>query len=324
MRRARRCATAAPRIQEQALTQYAARRVLLILPTVFGVSVIVFMFIHLLPGDPAQLMAGADANGEAVRAMRHALGLDQPLWIQYGLYVKGLVRGELGTSIRDHAPVSLYLGQAFVPTLLLTVSAITVSVVAGIVLGVTAATHQHRFPDYAGTSLAMLGISLPSFVLGLGLIWFFAVDLRWLPTGGYHGLPTLILPAVTLGMGTGAAIERMTRSQMLEAMGQDYVRTAQAKGQLRRTIVTRHVLRNALIPLVTVVGLDFGYLISGAIIVETIFAYPGLGRLLIDSISFRDYPAIQGIVLVFALEFIAVNLLTDLLYARIDPRIQYR
>jgi len=306
------------------MTSYVVRRLVLMLPTLFGVTVVVFTFIHLLPGDPAALMAGSDATGEAVSLMRHELGLDKPLWTQYGIYVGDLVRGDLGASLRDHAPVSAHIGQAFGPTFVLTVCAMAVAVALGLAIGVVAAVYHNEFPDYAGTSLAMFGISLPSFVLGLALIWIFAVDLRWFPTGGYNGPATLVLPAITLGMGAGAAIERIARSQMLEALNQDYVRTAKAKGQHPRVIVVRHVLRNALIPVVTVAGLDFGYLISGAIIVESIFAYPGLGRLLVDSIAFRDYPQIQGIVFIFAAEFLIVNLLTDLLYARVDPRIRYR
>jgi glutathione transport system permease protein len=306
------------------MTRYVVRRLLLMVPTLFGVTVVIFTFIHLLPGDPAALMAGNDATGEAIGIMRHQLGLDQPLWVQYGMYLSTLLRGDLGRSLRDHAPVSAHVRQAFGPTFVLTVSAMVVAVAVGLVIGVLAAVNRNRFPDYAGTSLAMLGISLPSFVLGLALIWIFAVELRWFPTGGFRGPATLVLPAVTLGMGAGATIERIARSQMLEELGQDYVRTARAKGQRSPVVVTRHVLRNALIPVVTVVGLDFGNLISGAIIVESIFAYPGLGRLLFDSIAFRDYPQIQGIVFVFAVEFLVVNLLTDLLYARIDPRIRYR
>ncbi|HLW59560.1 MAG TPA: ABC transporter permease [bacterium] len=306
------------------MTRYIVRRLLLMVPTLFGVTVVVFTFIHLLPGDPAALMAGNDATGEAIAIMQHELGLDRPLWTQYGIYVSELLRGNLGVSLRDHDPVSAHVGQAFGPTLVLTVCAMVVAITVGLTIGVMAAVNHNRFPDYAGTSLAMFGISLPSFVLGLALIWVFAVELRWFPTGGYHGPSTLVLPAITLGMGAGATIERIARSQMLEALGQDYVRTAKAKGQRTSVIVVRHVLRNALIPVVTVAGLDFGNLISGAIIVESIFAYPGLGRLLFDSINFRDYPQIQGIVFTFAAEFLMVNLLTDLLYARVDPRIRYR
>jgi glutathione transport system permease protein len=198
-----------------------------------------------------------------------------------------------------------------------------VAIAIGLAAGVVAAVGHGRTLDFTTTSLAMLGISLPSFVLALALIWIFGVDLRWFPTGGYQGLASLVLPAVTLGAGAAATIARISRSEMLEVLTQDYIRVAKAKGHRLRTIVFQHALPNTLIPVVTVIGLHFGFLVSGAIVVETVFAWPGLGRLLIDSIAFRDYPMIQGVMLVFALEFVAINLLVDVLYARIDPRIRY-
>jgi ABC-type dipeptide/oligopeptide/nickel transport system permease component len=303
---------------------YAVRRLLAAIPTLFGVTVAVFMFVHLLPGDPARLMAGQDATPEAVALVRHALGLDKPLLVQYAIYLGGLVRGNLGVSNRDSVPVAVHVAQALGPTMRLTLAAMALAIALGLVAGILAAVRHNRPLDFITTSASMLGISLPSFVLGLALIWIFAVDLRWFPTGGDRGAASLVLPAVTLGLGAAALIARLTRSEMLEVLGQDYIRTARAKGQVPAVVVYRHALRNALIPVVTVIGLQFGFLLSGAVIVETVFAWPGIGRLLIDAIAFRDYPVIQGVVLVFSLEFVAVNLLTDLLYAGIDPRISYR
>ena len=305
------------------MTSYIFRRLLSATPTLLGVTLAVFMFVHVLPGDPARLMAGIQATEESVQMVRQSLGLDKPLWVQYGIYFNDLIHGSLGISNRDAAAVSTHLAQAFGPTLFLTLAAMVVAIAIGLAAGIIAAVSHGRFLDLWTTSLAMFGISLPSFVLALALIWIFGVDLRWFPTGGDQGVASLVLPALTLGAGAAATIARISRSEMLEVLAQDYIRMAQAKGHKLRAIVLRHALPNTLISVVTVIGLHFGFLISGAIIVETVFAWPGLGRLLIDSIAFRDYPMIQGVVLVFALEFVAVNLLVDVLYARIDPRIRY-
>jgi glutathione transport system permease protein len=305
------------------MSSYIFRRVLSATPTLFGVTVAVFMFVHVLPGDPARLMAGIQATEDSVQLVRQSLGLDKPLWFQYGIYFNDLIHANLGVSNRDAVSVSKHVAQAFGPTLFLTLAAMVVAVVMGLVAGIVAAVSRGRFLDFSTTSLAMFGISLPSFVLALALIWIFGVDLRWFPTGGDEGAASLVLPAVTLGAGAAATIARISRSEMLEVLAQDYIRLAQAKGHRLQAVVLRHAFPNTLIPVVTVIGLHFGFLISGAIIVETVFAWPGLGRLLIDSIAFRDYPVIQGVVLVFALEFVSVNLLVDVLYARIDPRIRY-
>jgi len=306
------------------MVAYIVRRLFSATPTLFGVTVAVFMFVHLLPGDPARLMAGIQATEESVQLVRHALGLDKPLWVQYGIYLSNLLHGSLGLSNRDSVPVSTHIAQAFWPTLGLTIAAMLVAIAIGLTAGIVAAVSHGHPLDYSTTSLAMLGISLPSFVLALALIWIFGVELQWLPTGGDQGLASLVLPAFTLGAGAAATITRVSRSEMLEVLSQDYVRSARAKGHRLREVVLRHAVPNALIPIVTVIGLYFGFLISGAIIVETVFAWPGLGRLLITAIAFRDYPVIQGVVLVFAVEFVTVNLLVDLLYARIDPRIRYQ
>jgi glutathione transport system permease protein len=302
---------------------YILRRVLSATPTLLGVTFAVFMFVHVLPGDPARLMAGIQATEDSVQLVRKSLGLDKPLWVQYGIYLDDLFHGSLGDSNRDSVPVSTHISQAFGPTFSLTLAAMLVAIAMGLAAGIIAAVSHGGTLDFATTSLAMFGISLPSFVLALALIWIFGVDLRWFPTGGDQGAASLVLPAVTLGAGAAATIARISRSEMLEVLAQDYIRVAKAKGHRVRVVVLQHALPNTLIPVVTVIGLHFGFLISGAIIVETVFAWPGLGRLLIDSIAFRDYPVIQGVVLIFALEFVLVNLLVDVLYARIDPRIRY-
>lgn len=302
---------------------FILRRVSSATPTILGVTIAAFMFVHVLPGDPARLMAGFDATPDSLQLVRQSLGLDKPLWVQYGMYLQGLVHGRLGASNRDSVAVSTHIAEAFGPTFLLTCGAMVVAIAIGLAAGIIAALTRGGTVDFATTSLAMLGISLPSFVLALALIWIFGVDLRWFPTGGEQGAASLVLPAVTLGAGAAATIARISRSEMLEVLTQDYIRVAKAKGHRVRTIVFQHALPNTLIPVVTVMGLHFGSLLSGAIIVETVFAWPGLGRLLIDSIALRDYPVIQGVMLVFALQFVAVNLLVDVLYARIDPRIRY-
>ena len=294
------------------------------IPTILGVTVAVFMFVRLLPGDPARLMAGFDATEDSILLVRHGLGLDKPLWTQYGIYIQGLVRGDLGVSNRDATAVSAHVAQAFIPTAELTVAAIAVAMLVGLSAGIVAASAHNTPLDVALTSGAILGISLPSFVLAFILIWVFAVTLRLFPTGGPEGTFAVVLPAVTLGVAAAATIARITRSEMLEVMSQEYVRAARAKGHAPRAVILRHALPNTLIPVLTVIGLQVGFLISGAIIVETVFSWHGLGRLLVDAIASRDYPVIQGVVLLFALEFIGVNILTDVLYAWADPRIRYQ
>ncbi|HLW49105.1 MAG TPA: ABC transporter permease [bacterium] len=303
---------------------YLAYRVMSAIPTVLGVTIFVFMFVHLLPGDPARLMAGLGATDDSVQLVRHSLGLDKPLWTQYSIYIRGVLQGDLGISNRDATAVSVHLAQAFIPTAELTVAGIAVAMLVGLTAGIVAANAHNTPWDVALTSGAMLGISLPSFVLAFILIWVFAVTLRMFPTGGDEGAFAIVLPAVTLGVGAAATIARITRSEMLGVTSQDYIRAAHAKGHAPLAVILRHALPNTLIPVLTVIGLQFGFLISGAIIVETVFSWHGLGRLLVDAIGFRDYPVIQGVVLLFALEFIAVNILTDVLYAWVDPRIRYQ
>lgn len=294
-----------------------------VIPTVLGVLIIVFFFVRALPGDPARLLAGTDATSIEVAEIRERMGLNESIGGQFWRYVSDLTQGEFGTSFRSGQPVADTVVRALTPTLLLAVAATVVSVIGGIAFGLLAAVRRGSTIDISMMSLSILGISVPSFFLALLLIYLFGVNLRWLPVSGSVSFIGLILPTITLGLPSMSTVARFTRSSVLEVLGQDYVRTARAKGLPGRVVLNRHALRNALIPIVTIVGLQFGSLISGAIIVETIFNLPGLGWLLIQSIDARDYPVIQTLMLVFALQFLIINLVIDLLYAVIDPRISY-
>lgn len=305
------------------MIQYAVRRLLLAIPTLFGVTILVFGMLRMLPGDPAQAMAGVHATQEYVAQVRRQLGLDQPLHIQYGRFMAGLLRGDLGTSIRTGLPVSREVWSRLIPTLELTLVSLALATLLGIGVGVVSAVKPYSIFDYVSMTAALIGLSAPVFWLGLMLMLLFSVQLRWLPAAGRGGLDNLVLPSVTLAASSVALIARFTRSTMLEVMRQDYVNTARAKGLPQGTVILRHALRNALIPIVTIIGLRFGALLSGAVLTETVFAWPGVGRLIVDSISARDYPVVQGAVLLLALAFVVINLVVDLLYGLVNPRIQY-
>ncbi len=302
---------------------YTLRRLLETVPTLLGIAVVVFFFVRALPGDPARLYAGQDASAGEVAQVQERFGLDRSLPEQFGLFLASLARGDLGRSFRANQRVGQLLGRYFISTLYLSLTAITLAMVVGVTLGIFAAVRRDSLADLSVTSLSILGISTPSFFLGLLLIYVFAVGLRVLPVAGSVSLAGLVLPTLTLAAGSIGTIARFTRSSLLEVLGEDYVRTARAKGLPRHRIINKHALRNALIPVVTVIGLQFGFLLSGAIIVETIFTFPGLGWLLIQSIDARDYPVIQALLLVFSVQFVVINLLVDLLYAAIDPRVSY-
>lgn len=305
------------------MIQYAVRRLLLAIPTLFGVTILVFGMLRMLPGDPAQAMAGVHATQEYVAQVRRQLGLDQPLHTQYGRFMAGLLRGDLGTSIRTGLPVSREVWSRLIPTLELTLVSLALATLLGIGVGVVSAVKPYSIFDYVSMTAALIGLSAPVFWLGLMLMLLFSVQLRWLPAAGRGGLANLVLPSVTLAASSVALIARFTRSTMLEVMRQDYVNTARAKGLPQGTVILRHALRNALIPIVTIIGLRFGALLSGAVLTETVFAWPGVGRLIVDSISARDYPVVQGAVLLLALAFVVINLVVDLLYGLVNPRIQY-
>ena len=306
------------------MLRYIGRRLWQMIPILVGVSFGTFLFNQVLPGDPARILAGADASLEQVQAMRARLGLDQPWPVRYVAFVRGAVVGEFGRSFRTREQVGSMIGNYIGATLVLSSASTLLAVVLGMVVGILQAVRRNSIGDYASTVASVLGVSTPSFFLGLMLIYLFAVHLHWLPTGGTgEGLRSLALPAVTLAAGAAAVIARFTRSSLLEVLGEDFVRTARAKGVRESWVLARHSLRNAMIPVLTVVGLQFGFVLSGAIVIETVFTYPGLGFLLIQSISFRDYPVVTAEVLLFAVQFLLINLVVDVLYGVLDPRVSY-
>ena len=303
---------------------YFCKRLLGLLPTLFIVAVLVFWFVHLLPGDAARLAAGPEADEFTVAMVRHDLGLDLPLHQQFARFFRNALRGDFGTSIRSKRPVSVEIGDRFMPTLLLTITSMAWSVVFGMLIGIASAVWRNRAPDRLGMTLAVSGISFPSFALGMLLMEVFSVWLGWLPAIGADSWRNYILPSLTLGAGVAAVMARFTRSSFIDVLQEDYVRTARAKGLRESVVVAKHCLRNALIPVVTMMGLQFGFLLGGSIVVETVFNWPGLGRLLVDSVGMRDYPVIQAEVLLFSMEFILINLVVDVLYAIINPVIRYK
>lgn len=310
------------------MTLYLLRRLLGVPLTVLAVLTVLFFVLRIVPGDPAVLILGEYASPERVQTLRAELGLDRPLVVQYVDYLSAVVRGDLGLSLRSGRPVFAEIGEVLPYTLLLAAGGVLISIALGIPLGVAAAVHRGRAADAAASLLCLLGQSMPIFLLGLSLLLVFSYYLAWLPVLGAGRLGDarsllvhLILPSFTIGLTVMGPIGRMTRSSIVDTLGQDYIRTARAKGLAEQRVVYKHAFRNALLPVVTVAGLNFGYLIGGAVVTETMFARPGLGRLLIEAIFARDYPQVQGVVVVFSLGFVLVNLLTDLLYGFIDPRV---
>lgn len=304
------------------MLSFLARRVLGIIPVLLCVSLFAFGFVRLLPGDPARLLAGPDATLQEVQSIRSALGLDRPLWAQYATYIGQTARGELGKSSRTGQSAATVIGERFMPTLLLTIAAMGWSTIFGVALGVLAGVRRNRWEDQASMVLAVSGISFPAFWLGLLLIDLFSVRLHLLPTGGDEGWNSYVLPSFTLGVAVAAVMARFTRSAFVEVASEDYVRTARMKGVPERRVVWTHAFRNALIPVITMAGLQFGFLLGGSIVIETVFAWPGLGRLLVDSVNYRDYPVIQAEILLFSFEFVLINLLVDVMYAVVNPEIR--
>ena len=303
--------------------RYFVMRLLGLVPTLFLVTVCVFFFVHLLPGDPAQLAAGPEADEETVQMVRERLGLDRPLPEQFVLFVKKTVTGDFGISIRSQRPVIDEVADRFGPTLLLTVAAMVWAVAFGLLIGVVSAVKRGRWPDRLGMAFAVSGISMPPFALGILLMEVFSVWLGWFPTVGAESWRHYVLPSITLGAGVAAVMARFTRSALIEVLSEDYVRTARAKGLPARQVLSRHALRNALIPVVTMMGLQFGFLLGGSIVVEKVFNWPGMGRLLVDAVEMRDYPVMQTCVLLFSMEFLLINLAVDLLYGWLNPSIRY-
>jgi peptide/nickel transport system permease protein len=333
------------------MASYLLRRLALTIPILLGVSLLVFLMLHSAGGDPAQTILGARADPESIAELRRELGLDRPLLVQYLAFLAGAVRGDFGRSYRSNTPVVAEIAARFPATIELAVAAMVIAVVAGVVFGTLAAVRRHSILDYVSSTVVLLGVSLPTFWLGLILIIIFGLWLRWLPISGrvdprlgadpslpfltlaslLHGnwgvakdaLRHLILPALTLAAWPAAIVARMTRASLIESLGQDYVRTARGKGLPEQLIVVSHAARNALLPVLTVVGLEFGTLLGGAVVTETIFSWPGLGQLTVTAIGARDYQIVQGVVVLLGAVFVLLNLLVDVLYAVLDPRIRY-
>lgn len=301
---------------------YVARRLALAVPTAWGVATLVFLLIHMIPGDPVDIMLGETAQAADKVQLREQLGLDDPIAVQYGRFLSGLLRGDLGESFFYRAPVSRVIAERFPATARLALAAMLVALVIALPLGILAAIRPRSAVDRTAMAASMIGVSMPNFWLGPLLIIVFAIRLQWFPVSGDEGAGAIVLPALTLGSHLAAMLSRMTRSSVMEAMGEDYVLTARAKGLPERVVVLKHVLRNALMPIITVVGLQVGALLSGAVITEAVFAWPGLGSLLVSAIQSRDYPLVQGCVLVISLTYVAVNLLADMAYALVDPRVR--
>jgi peptide/nickel transport system permease protein len=307
------------------------RRVLATLPVLFLVSLGVFLLIHLVPGDPVEAMLGESQDESAKTALRRELGFDQPLYQQYATWATRLLQGDLGRSVRTHKPVLEDVGQRIRPTVELALFAMVISLTIAVPIGILSAARRNSLFDSLGTTFALFGICMPNFVIALLLIFVFGVRLHWLPIASFvdpaedpiNGLRSLTLPAITLGLALAAVISRTLRSSLLETLNEDYIRTARAKGLSETAIIRWHALKNALIPVVTVLGLQFGTLCGGAVITEYVFALPGVGRLVVDAVFARDYPLVQGVVLLIALGFIASNLVVDIVYGWLDPRIRY-
>ncbi|MDQ7857191.1 MAG: ABC transporter permease [Armatimonadota bacterium] len=313
------------------MAAYIARRLLALAPVLLIVATVGFFLIYLTPGDPAAVMLGPDATDEDLATLRQIMGLDRPLLVQLGRWYARVLRGDLGYSIFLQRPVLQAIYERLEPTGLLTVLSLLLAIAIGVPAGIAAAVRRNTWVDQASMGVALVGVSVPNFWLGLNLILLFSVYLGLFPVAGYVPLAesavgtlrTLVLPAVTLGISASALIARMTRSSMLEVMGQDYVRTARAKGNRERRVVYWHALRNAMIPTVTVIGLALGGLLAGAVVTETVFALPGVGRLVISSVLRRDYPVVQGVLMFIAAIYVLVNLLIDVIYVYLDPRVKY-
>jgi ABC-type dipeptide/oligopeptide/nickel transport system permease component len=305
------------------MAAFLVRRLLWTLPVIWIVVTLVFALIHLVPGDPIAQMLGEGAPAPEIQRMRQELGLDQPLLVQYKTYVAGLLKGDLGVSFRNQEPVARAIADRFPATVELAIAAIVVSLLLAVPAGVAAAVRRGRLTDKAIGVFSLFGVSMPNFAIGPLLILLFSIALGVLPVSGRGSFLNLILPSSTMGLGLAAITTRMVRGSMLEELQQDYMRTARAKGLPERTALFRHALRNGLLPVVTILGLQAGALLAGAIITETIFAWPGLGRLTVQAINARDYPLLQGCILTISLTYIVINLMTDLVYSMVDPRIRY-
>ena len=305
------------------MKSYLLRRLWQSAVTLVGVSILVFVILRVIPGDPAKMLLPEGAPQSAVEELNRHLGLRRPIYVQYGLFLRSVVRGDFGQSFQYRSPALTVVLERLPATVQLTLAAMALTVLFGVSIGIVAAVRQGTGYDYAGTALAVLGQSLPSFWLGIMLILLFGVTLRWLPTSGFQGWRYLVLPSVTLAAFPVALVARLTRSSMLEILGREFIRTGRAKGLAERAVVLRHALKNATIPVLTVIGLQIGTLLGGAVITESVFAWPGMGKLVVDAVFFRDFPVVQTILILSATVFVVINLVVDLLYVVVDPRIRY-
>ncbi|KVN52405.1 glutathione ABC transporter permease [Burkholderia ubonensis] len=306
------------------MLNFIVKRLFGLMPTLAIVAVLVFLFVHLLPGDPARLAAGPEADEATVALVRADLGLDRPMPAQFANFFVKIAHGDFGKSTRSKRTVSTEIGERFMPTLLLTIVSMGWATLFGMAIGIASAVWRNRWPDRVGMTLAVSGISFPAFALGMLLMEIFSVKLGWLPVVPDGTWKSYVLPSLTLGAAVAAVMARFTRASFVEVLNEDFVRTARAKGVHEPMVVLKHCLRNAMIPVVTMMGLQFGFLLGGSIVVEAVFNWPGLGRLLVDAVTMRDYPVIQAIVLLFSLEFILINLTVDVLYAVINPTIRFK
>ncbi|MFJ7645937.1 nickel ABC transporter permease [Lysinibacillus sp. NPDC097279] len=303
------------------MTLFILKRIAQIIPVTLGVTLVVFLIMQMIPGDPALILAGEGASNETVEELRENLGLNKPLYVQYGEYINNLLHGDMGNSLKNKQPVFEEITARLPITIELAIYSILITIVLGLIAGIISAIRPYSILDVGLMIVALLGISLPSFWLGILLMYVFSVQLHWLPVAGWESAKHIILPAITLGAGGAAIVARMTRSSMLEVVNQDYIRTAKAKGLKGYVIILKHALRNALIPVITVVGLQFGTLLGGTVLVESVFAVNGLGRMIVDAIRTRDIPVVQGGVLVASLIFVVINLFVDILYRIFNKRI---
>jgi len=307
------------------MLKYVGKRIVEIIPTIILISIVVFLFVHLIPGDPARLVAGDEASIETVEMIREQMGLNDPIFVQYLNWMKNALQGDLGNSIKTSKPVMYEISLRYANTMRLAGITIVVGVLLGLTVGIWAGTHRGRWQDYTGMTAAIAGQAIPSFWIGLMFIMLFAVKLKWFPvtSGANRSWRAMVLPVATLSIGLSATVARFTRSSIIEELKSDYTRTARAKGLRERVVIWKHVFRNSMISVVTIVGLQFGHLLGGSVLVESVFGYSGLGSLMVDSISNRDYFMIQALILIFALHFVIINLLVDILYAALNPEIQF-
>ena len=305
------------------MQSYLLRRLWQSALTLVGVSLLVFVILRVIPGDPAKMLLPEGAPHSAIEELNRELGLREPIWVQYGIFVRSVVRGDFGQSFQYRAPALRVVVERVPATIQLALTAMVLTVLVGVSIGVLAAVRRGTGYDYAGTVLAVLGQSLPNFWLGIMLVLLFGVTLRWLPTSGFQGWQYLVLPSITLAAFPTALVARLTRSSLLEILSQEYIRTGRAKGLAEPAVILRHALRNATIPLLTLIGLQIGTLLGGAVITESVFAWPGMGKLVVDAIFFRDFPVVQTVLILSATIFVAINLVVDVLYTVLDPRIRY-